>query len=309
MTPELKARNGAIFSAAMEDTMPGARVSKPKVRTVELRNLLILARKEAQDALRNRWFLFYSAAFSVLALSISFLSLAGAGQYGFAGFDRTAAGLVNLVMLIVPLMALSAGSAAIAGERERGTLAQLLATPISRTEILLGKFLGIGLALVLALAIGFGVSAAVIVLQGGSGDAAGYLAMTGWTALLALGMLSAGLLVSSFTSKSGTAAGASIVVWLGLAFVSDLGLMGSSILFRMHLWSIFNVALANPLEVFKMATLTGSSAALSVLGPVGRYADQTYGHMLWLVFSAVLFLWIAAPLAWAWQRFRKAEVA
>lgn len=280
-----------------------------KVKTVELRSLIVLARKEAQDALRNRWFLFYSGAFTVLALSISFLSLAGAGQYGFAGFDRTAAGLVNLVMLIVPLMALSAGAAAIAGERERGTLAQLLATPITRTELLLGKFLGIGLALVLALGIGFGISAAVIVLQSGSGDAAGYLAMTGWTALLALGMLGAGLLISSVTGKSGTATGASIVVWLGLAFVSDLGLMGSSILFRLHLWSIFNVALVNPLEVFKMATLTSSSAAISVLGPVGRYASQTYGPMLWLVFLGVLLAWIAAPLAWAWRLFRKAEIA
>lgn len=278
------------------------------LRAVELANLLILARKEMFEALRNRWFQFYSSTFAVLTLSISFLSLAGADQYGFAGFNRTAAGMVNLVMLIVPLMALSAGAASIAVERERGTLAQLLAMPVSRTELLLGKFLGTASALVLALATGFGISAAVMVFLGGAGGGPAYLWMAGLACLLAIGMLSVGLLISALTNKSGTAAGASIVVWLGFAFVSDLGLMGSSVLFRLHLWTLFDAALANPLEVFKMATLSGSQAALSVLGPVGRYADYTFGHVLWLVFLGVLIAWITVPLALTWQIFRNAEI-
>jgi Cu-processing system permease protein len=279
-----------------------------RVRTIEFGNLFILARKEMLESLRNRWFLFYSAAFAVLTLSISFLSLAGADQYGFAGFNRTAAGLVNLVMLIVLLMALSAGAGSIAGDRERGTLAQVLAMPVTRAEVLLGKFLGMVLSLTLALSTGFGISAAVIVLQGGSGGAMGYLAMAGLACLLAVGMLSVGLLISALTHKGGTAAGASIVVWLGLAFVSDLGLIGSAILFRLHLWTLFDAALANPLEVFKMATLSSSQAALSVLGPAGRYAEYTFGSKLWLIFGGVLLAWIAIPLTLAWRIFGCAEV-
>lgn len=286
---------------------PAGTQSTP-VQTIEIRNLLVLARKEMLEALRNRWFIFYSAAFAVLTLSISFLSLAGADQYGFAGFNRTAAGLVNLVMLIVPLMALSAGAASIAGERERGTLAQLLAMPVSRLELLLGKFFGISLALVLALTIGFGLSAAAIVLQGGSGGALGYLTMAGLACLLAVGMLSVGLVISALTNKSGTATGASIVAWLALAFFSDLGLMGSSVLFRLHLWTLFGAALANPLEVFKMATLASSQAALSVLGPVGRYAEYTFGNELGAVFAGALLAWIAVPLAVAWRLFERTEV-
>ncbi len=84
--------------------------------------------------------------------------------------------------------------------------------------------------------------------------------------------------------------------------------MGSSVLFRLHLWTLFDTALANPLEVFKMATLNGSQAAVSVLGPVGRYANYTFGHMLWLVFLGVLIAWIAVPLALTWRIFRNAEV-
>lgn len=275
---------------------------------IEWSNVLILTRKELREAMRNRWFLFYSAAFVVLTLSISFLSLAGADEYGFAGFNRTAAGLVNLVMLIVPLMALSAGAASIAGERERGTLAPLLAMPVTRTELLAGKFLGGASALVVALATGFGISAAVIVLEGGAGGALGYLAMAGLTCLLAAGLLSVGLLISVLAPRSATAASTAIVVWLGLAFVSDLGLMGSSVLFRLRLWTLFDAALTNPLEVFKMATLSSSRAALSVLGPVGQYASATLGSLLGLVLLGVLLVWIAVPLGLAWRVFRRAEI-
>src|SRR3989304_4796748 len=92
-------------------------------------NVWTLAQKELRDALRNRWFLLFAAVFTLLALAFSYLSLAGAGVVGFAGFGRTTASLINLVLLIVPLMALTVGAQSLSAERERGTLAYLLAQP------------------------------------------------------------------------------------------------------------------------------------------------------------------------------------
>ena len=77
-----------------------------------LTTIWTLAQKELRDALRNRWFLLYTVAFAVLALAFSYLALAGAGMVGFAGFGRTAASLINLVLLIMPLMALTIGARA-----------------------------------------------------------------------------------------------------------------------------------------------------------------------------------------------------
>ena len=65
--------------------------------------ITVIAREEIRDSLRNRWFLLYAAAFAFLALAVSWISLAGSGGYGFAGYGKTAAGLVNLVLLVVPL--------------------------------------------------------------------------------------------------------------------------------------------------------------------------------------------------------------
>ena len=117
-----------------------------------------LLKKEINDSLNNRWFVLYAAAFTGLALLLSWLSLSGGTGYsGFAGFGRTAASLVNLVLLIVPLMALTIGAGSLAGEQERGTLAYLLSQPVNRAEVLLGKYLGLAVSLLGALALGFGL--------------------------------------------------------------------------------------------------------------------------------------------------------
>ena len=114
-----------------------------------------LAQKELREALRNRWFVLYTLAFIGLALALSYMSLAGAGISGFAGFGRTAASLINLVLLIIPLMALTVGAQSLAHEAEHGTLAYLLAQPVTRAEVFAGKYLGLALALTLSTLAGF----------------------------------------------------------------------------------------------------------------------------------------------------------
>ncbi len=264
---------------------------------VDVGTLVTLARKEIRDSLRNKWFVLYTIAFGVLALGLSYLSLAGTGSYGFGGFGRTAAGLINLVMLIVPLMALTAGAASLAGERERGTLNYLLSQPISKLEILMGKYLGLAIALLGSLALGFGVSAAVIAAKSGSADAASFLRLVGLAYALSLAMLSVGFCISAVTRKSGVALAASVFLWLTLVFVGDLGLMGSTLAFKLQVQQLFGLSLINPLQVFKMAALGNIHASLDVLGPAGLYATQTFGRSLNLIFGGVLAAWVILPLA------------
>ncbi|GIK18478.1 MAG: ABC transporter permease [Leptolyngbya sp. PLA2] len=264
-----------------------------------LGGLAAFARREFRDAIASRWFLLYTVAFTVLAVGVSFLSLSGVGSHGFAGFGRTAAGLLNLIMLVVPLMALTAGAGAIAGERERGTLIYLLAQPVSRTQVILGKYAGLAAALVCSLCIGFGVSAAVLAWRAGGVGIAAYALLVAFTALLALAMLSVGVLISVVSRRSAVATGIALFVWLALVFVSDLGLMASSILFRLRVQEIFGLAILNPMQSFKMAVIVNMNASLDVLGPVGAYASFTLGRALPWVLAATVAAWAAVPLALA----------
>jgi Cu-processing system permease protein len=270
--------------------------------------VLTLAEKELRDSLRNRWFLLYAAAFTTLALALSALALSGSDIAGFAGFGRTAASLINLVMLIVPLMALTVGAQSLAGEHERGSLTYLLAQPVNRGEVLLGKYLGLALALLAALALGFGTSGLVIALNGGNtAEPGAYLQLVALAFLLALAMLGVGVFVSAFSRKASVAVGVALFLWLVFVFFGDLGLMSAAVALKAQLsiGNLFALSLINPLQVFKMATVLDIHTTLDILGPAGIYAVQTYGDGLTTLFLGLLGGWAILPALLAYARFSR----
>jgi Cu-processing system permease protein len=228
---------------------------------------------------------------------VSYLSAASSGAAGVSGFGRTSAGLVNLVILVVPLMALTAGAATIASDKERGMLAYLLAQPVSRTEILLGKYLGLASALSLCVSLGFGLCAAVLVRKTGVVDAKLFGALVLLTFLLSLGTLGVGVLISVLAHKGSVATGTAVFTWLLLVFASDLGMMAGTLAWRLRVEKLFALTLLNPCQVFKMWCLYAVDASLDVLGPAGAYATDTYGPRLPLIFGAALIAWIVLPLS------------
>jgi Cu-processing system permease protein len=271
---------------------------------MELSNVLLIARKEFRDALRNRWVLLYTICFTILMLvmaRVSISSVPGTSAAVFASFGRTVAGMINLMLLFVPLMALTTSAGSIASERERGTLSYLLAQPLHRIEVLMGKFLGLWVALSLILAMSFGVSA--IFIGSGSAVVGPLLRLFGFTDLLAGAMLSLGLLISSLCRRVSVATGTALFTWLALVFLSDLGLMGSVLIFRLRIQDLFYIASANPMQAFKMSVLGSLHTSLDVLGPAGLFATQTFGPLLPWLLGGVLIAWIILPLLTAWTLF------
>lgn len=262
-------------------------------------NILTVARRELRDAIRSRWFVLYTVAFAVLGLAVSFVSAAGSGGLGLSGYGRTTAGLINLVLLVVPLMALTAGAASIASDRERGMLPYVLAQPIARFEILLGKYVGLAGALAACLTLGLGLCALILAWKGAHQSPGSILWLSALSFALALAMLSVGLLISTLARKASIAVGTAIFVWLALVFVSDLALMAGAVAMRISIQELFLFALANPLQVFKMWSLHSVDVSLDVLGPAGLYAVEEYGARLHAIFAGCLAVWVFLPLAGA----------
>lgn len=260
------------------------------------RSVLIVAHRELRDALRSRWFALYTVAFVALGLGVSYVSSAGAGGLGVAGFGRTSAGLVNLVLLVVPLMALTAGAGSIASDRERGFLSYLLAHPVTRLEVLTGKYLGLAGALVACLLLGIGACALILAWQGAATRPASVIWLAALSTVLALGMLGAGVLLSTLARRSSVAVGTAIFVWLTLVFVTDLGLMAGAVALRLRVEELFALSLINPLQVYKMWSLHAADSTLDVLGPAGLYATEEYGGRLHLIFGACMGAWVVLPL-------------
>lgn len=255
----------------------------------------IIAQKELRDSLRNRWLWLYTIAFAGLALALSSVSMSGAGYGGFSGFGRTAASLINAVLLFVPLIGLTVGAGTLAPERERGTLTYLMAQPVTRAEVIFGKYLGAVLAISVALSLGFGAAGLALANQG-SVNAETYLQMVGLAWLLALVALSLGMLISMLSRRAAMASGATMVLWLVMVFLGDLAIMGAALSIHFNVQTLLGVTMLNPLQVFKVAAIYGLQASLEALGPAGLYAVRTFGAWLMPLLIGWLAIWVVAPL-------------
>jgi Cu-processing system permease protein len=145
---------------------------------VRPRETALVGARELREALRGRWFVAAAASFFALSLGLSLLGLSGAQRSGLAGFDRTTASLLNLALVFVPLLTFSVGALGIAGEIEDGSLAMLLAQPLGRAEVFVGKLLGLLAAIWIALLAGFGATGVIVGLYAG-GNAVAFLSLLG----------------------------------------------------------------------------------------------------------------------------------
>ena len=103
--------------------------------------ILTIAGQESRSNVRNRWTLLFAGVFAALTLAISYFGLVTEGYAGFEGFERTTASLLSLVLYVVPLVALTMATLSLTGDR--GATELLFSQPLDRSEILLGKSLGL----------------------------------------------------------------------------------------------------------------------------------------------------------------------
>ena len=123
-----------------------------------MKHILTLAGREIRDGLRNRWVLATTVLMAALALTLSFLGSAPTGNVGVGPVEVTIVSLSSLTIFLLPLIALLLSFDALVGEFERGTMMLLLTYPVSRRQIILGKFLGHVTILAFATVLGYGAA-------------------------------------------------------------------------------------------------------------------------------------------------------
>ena len=142
-----------------------------------------LVRREVHDAVRRYWFLVNAGVFAVAGLVLMMFGQADIVVLGYRGFGRALAGLLQLSLVVVPLMAMVPALMAIAGERDAGTLEYVLSQPLLRSEVFLSKWLGVNFAVLASLVAGFAIAGIVAAARGVPGTM--IAALVGLTLLLA----------------------------------------------------------------------------------------------------------------------------
>lgn len=273
---------------------------------IEFTQILAIARKEFRDRLRSRWALTVAAVFTVFALSIAYFGAAQQGAVGFRSIELTIASLVSLAIYLMPLIALILGYDSVVGERERGSLDLLLSLPITRFELLLGKYLGLAAALALATLLGFGLVGIAIAWQGGSYALYHYIGFMLSALLLGMVFLSLAMLVSTFARSKSTASGAAIGLWFVFVLIYDLMLLGALVASEggMPAWLVSLLVLFNPTDIFRLLNIFNLDELKSLYG-LATVTPNALSQP-WLL-SLAMSAWVIAPLAAAYAKFKRAS--
>jgi Cu-processing system permease protein len=264
---------------------------------MDIHSIMTIARQELTINVRNRWTIVFAGVFSILTLGISYFGLATAGAIGFQGFTRTSASLLNLVLYLVPLVALMMGTQSFTNEKSAGEL--LFAQPITRAEILTGKLIGLFASMLTSTLIGFGIAGGIIAIKAGTAGILRYPLLVGFSLILALVFLSLSALVSSLCQRKSKALGAALFLWFFFVLFYDLLVIGGTFLFKERLANrfIFLSLFGNPVDMIRVGSLLVLDGK-EIFGAAGASLVRFLGGDgtgLALLLAALL-LWIVLPV-------------
>ena len=266
-------------------------------REFDLYNVFLIVQKEAKDSLSNKWFVIYTLSLTVLAVLLVYLGYSKGSLIGYRGYGKTAASLINLILFFIPLIALVTGSISISGEREGKTLPYLLSHPVNKIEIIIGKYLGILISITLAIFLSFGLAGLLIYIKGTNESSVNYILTTFLSVLLAASLLSLGFLISTFNSRVSKSISIGILVWFIFLIVGDLGIIGASTAMNLGVKEMFYLAIINPLEAYKIASILTLTPRFEILGPAGVYALNSLGKTnLFLLLILIQLAWLFVPI-------------
>jgi Cu-processing system permease protein len=276
-----------------------------------VRNVLLIAGKEIQEAMRNWWVLSATLLLAALALALTFLGSAPTGTVGVRALDVVIVSLSSLTIFLLPLIALLMSHDAIVGEIERGTMLLLLSYPVGRWQVLVGKFVGHLAILTFAVVLGYGIAALALAARGVEIDTESWRAFTkliGSSILLGASFIALGYLISTLVRARGTAAGISIGIWLFFVLLYDMALLGLLVLDQGRVVSggvLNTLLLINPTDTYRLFNLAGSAQVSAFSGMAGLADSMKLSASMLL---GALAAWAVLPLALAAIAFSRREL-
>ena len=259
--------------------------------------------KESRDGLRNRWVVMITLVMALLALTLSFLGSAPLGTTSVSPLAVTVVSLSSLSIFFIPLIALLLAYDSIVGEAERGTLTLLLVYPISRNQIIIGKFIAHLFLLSIAIFLGYGAAGLAIAFSSGTGflmhDWHSFIMLLSSSIILGAVFLSVGYVISAAVKERATAAAMAIGVWLVFVLLYDMGLLAILAADSRQMMSgelVKWLMLINPTDSYRMYNLTATNETALLSGMVGLSEEHKVSNF---TLGFIMALWVVIPLSLA----------
>lgn len=259
--------------------------------------ILLIARQEFTLNRRNKWVVSFAGIFALLTLLISYFGMVTSGYAGFQDFARTSTSLINLSGFIIPLFSLLLGVFSFISNQEY--LELMVAQPVTRFQIIIGKYLGLLFTLIGATILGFSVPGVIIALMIGTEGALGYATVILFSLFLGIIFTGCAVLISQIFHRQQIALGVAIGVWVFFEIVYGLLILGTTLYFTPQVlkYSLIFSLLGNPVDITRVLSLI-SIGGLEFFGPAGVTLFKLAGSptMAMLYGMIGLILWIIFPV-------------
>ena len=256
------------------------------------KTIFYIAKKEYMDNLRNYWILTLSIIFAILVIVFAYFGSTGSTS-GWRTLEETINILKSPVGMIIPIVSLMLGYAAVVREVEEGSMSSLLSFPVKRYEVIVGKFLGLGCVLATTTIIGFTIAGVIIGLNTNNVDYGLYFLFIGATIILGLEFLSISIFLSSIFKRRTSAMGAAIFVWI--LFMMIFPILVTGILF---------VTLESSTGIPE--DLIAQIMLIDPLGGISYFNNPYAPQMEWVILSYLG--WLIIPLILTFIIFQKKDI-
>ncbi len=266
-----------------------------------MKHLWLTAWSDIIESLRARWFMVYSIVFGGIVVILFAFGLSESRIMGFTGLSRLLVTYIQLSMAILPIFVLITTVRSVAGDREAGVFEYMLSLPVSLAAWFWGRFFG--RFFVVFLPVFLAMLGALIwgVIKGSEIPWDLFLYYTALLMALAWCFLGIGMLISTLARSSDVAQGAAFLTWLTLLLFLDLILLGIMIQENLPSEIAVSMALANPMQVFRTATMMLFDPQLVLLGPTAYVILDNFsqaGYITYAVLYPMVFGSICAGIGY-----------
>lgn len=270
---------------------------------MDKRIIFNIAKQELIINIRNKWTLIFAIVFGALVVSISYFGMRAEGFSGMQNFTRTSASILNLVLYLVPLVALIMGTLSFTGDK--GATELLFSQPVLRSEVQLGKLLGVFWSMALSTLSGFVLAGAVVVVENGVAGLARYALFVSLSLVLSLVFLCLAVLTATINQRKAKTFGMSLFLWFFFVLFYDLLALGGTLLLNGKSANVFLFLslFGNPVDMVRVAgliildsvTIFGAAGA-ALLRFLGGKMSSVLLLLVGLMFWIVLPLWLSQKL-------------
>lgn len=272
--------------------------------SANLRAMLAVSRLESAEVLRSRWLLLCLVVYAVIGAGLVLVGMRESNIFGFTGAGRVLVSFVHALLLILPLLALTATGLVINRARDDGTLELLFSHPIPRgpyfAAVTATHYLALLAPLVLLL-VGIGVFGRITYGQDIPWEFLGRAFAVSASLLWAFTGL--GLMISTLVRNQTRAMVMLLLLWMAGVALLDFALVGVLLQWELNPRAVFVLASLNPVQAARMALLSAAEPELTVLGPVGFYLANRIGAG-GLFALGVLWPLTLGTVAWLVARWR-----